>query len=249
MRAGRQLDDLLQQCHFHQRSEQLAPMANEATTADLPYLAFLEQVLVSEIDARENKAMESRLRQAGFPYVRTLEDFDFAFQAAISKRHIQQLTTMQWIDDAFNVFFLGPPGTGKTHLSVAIGGAAVDKGYKVRFISMDQLVSAFRTESTDPKAHRALRAIRKADLVIIDELGFLPITRTEANQFFQLVNDLYQRTSIIITSNKSFEEWSEVFGDSVITTAILDRLVHHSELFSLSGDSYRMTHRKTFLTA
>ncbi|MBC9786769.1 ATP-binding protein, partial [Heliobacterium chlorum] len=210
-------------------------MAHQAAKSEIPYLTFLEQVLTAEVTVRDEKNMESRLKQAGFPYIRTLEEFDFAFQASLSKRHIQQLTTMQWVDNAFNLFFLGPPGTGKTHLSVAIGLKAVNQGYKVRFISMDQLVTAFRNEASDPKAQRTLRAIRKADLVIIDELGFLPVTRTEANQFFQLVNDLYQRTSIVITSNKSFEEWTEVFGDNVITTAILDRLVHHSELFSLSG--------------
>lgn len=144
----------------------------------------------------------------------------------------------------FNLIFLGPSGVGKTHLVNAIGLKAITTGYKVIFISMDHLIKTLKTQEVIKKSQQLLKKLNKADLVIIDELGYLPVTKQEANHFFQLINDFYEQTSIIITSNKGLSKWAEVLGDQVITTAILDRIMHHSEIINLSGKSYRLEHRE-----
>ena len=136
---------------------------------------------------------------------------------------------------------------GKTHLATALGIQAVETGYRVSFITMEELIRALKTEEIVTKSQQRLKRLRRSDLVIIDEIGFLPITKQEANMFFQVVSQLYENTSIIITSNKGFDEWPEFIGDPVITTAILDRLVHKSELFNMKGESYRLKNRNTIL--
>ena len=153
----------------------------------------------------------------------------------------------QWIDKAYNVIFLGPPGVGKTHLAVALGMKAIESGYKVVFITMDELMKTLNTQDILAKSRTRLKHLRRANLVIIDEVGFLPITKQEANMLFQIVSQCYETTSIIMTSNKGFDEWPDFIGDPVITTAILDRLVHNSELFNMKGESYRLRHRNTIL--
>jgi DNA replication protein DnaC len=154
---------------------------------------------------------------------------------------------MCWLEQAYNVMFLGPPGVGKTHLAVSLGIAAVDAGYHVAFTNMDELIKWLKTESISALSKKRLKRIVSAGLVIIDEVGFMPISREEASLFFQLVSQLYQQTSVIITSNKGFEEWAEFMGDTVITTAILDRLVHKCELFNMTGESYRLKHREAII--
>ena len=141
--------------------------------------------------------------------------------------------------------FLGPPGVGKTHLAVALGIAAVNAGYRVYFTQMDQLVQFLKTETISRRSKQQLRALYNANLVILDEVGFQPISRQEANLLFGLINRLYQQTSVILTSNKDFEEWGEFLGDPVITAAMLDRLMHKCELFNMTGDSYRLKHRES----
>jgi len=144
-------------------------------------------------------------------------------------------------------YVIASPGVGKSHLAVGLGIRAVELGYHVSFITMDELMRTLKTAEILAKSKRRLKHITTADLLIIDEVGFLPISRPEANLFFQLVSKLYQNTSIIITSNKGFDEWPEFLGDPVIATAILDRLVHNSELFNMTGDSYRLKHRNTII--
>ena len=172
----------------------------------------MKQVLAGEVNSRQNKALEARLRYAQFPYQATLEDFDFNFQSSISKRQIQQLQDFQWVDKAYNILFLGPPGVGKTHLATALGIQAAEAGYRVSFITMEELIKALKTEDIVTKNQQRLKRLRRSDLVIIDEIGFLPITKQEANMFFQVVSQLYENTSIIITSNKGFNEWPEFIG-------------------------------------
>ena len=152
-----------------------------------------------------------------------------------------------WVEKAFNLFFLGPPSIGKTHLALCLGIKAVQIGYQVSFVTLDQLIDILKTESALSRSKRRLKQIMSSQLVIIDEVGFLPVNRQEANMFYQLVSHFYQQTSVIITSNKGFEEWAEFLGDTAITTAILDRLIHNSEIFNMSGDSYRINHRNTIL--
>ncbi len=221
--------------------DQLTPAVQE----NLSCLAFLHRILKQEASARDEKALKRRMRQAGFPEIKTIDEFDFGFQMSISKRQVMQLLDMAWLEQAFNLLFLGPTGVGKTSLSIILGVQAVNLGYHVVFVTMDDLIKILKTEAITVKSKRRLNQILASDLVIIDEVGFLPISRQEANMFFQLILSLYQKTSVVITSNKGFDEWIDFLGDPVITTAILDRLVHNSELFNLTGDSFRLKHRNT----
>ena len=141
--------------------------------------------------------------------------------------------------------FLGPTGLGKTRLSIGLGVKAVEAGYNVSFVSLDELMRLLKTSEISTRSARRVKTIKNSDLVILDEVGFLPISRQDANKLYEFVNTLYLKTSIILTSNKNFEEWSEFLGDSIITAAILDRLAHQCEIFSLDGPSYRLENRRT----
>jgi DNA replication protein DnaC len=227
---------------IHERLEELLNGSHGKSSLEL-----LETILKVEADARHTNSRTKRLKQAGFPFHKTINDFDFGFQTSVSKRYMLQLMDMCWLEQAYNVMFLGPPGVGKTHLAVSLGIAAVDAGYHVAFTTMDELIKWLKTETISAISKRRLKHIVSANLVIIDEVGFMPISREEANLFFQLVSQLYQQTSIIVTTNKGFEEWAEFMGDTVITTAILDRLVHKCELFNMTGESYRLKHREAII--
>ena len=152
---------------------------------------------------------------------------------------------MEWIDRMYNLIFLGPPGVGKTHLAIALGYKAVEAGYKVSFVSMDNLMHALKTQEISRKSKGKINRVLSSNLVIIDELGYLPITRDEANLFFQLISALHEQASLIITSNKGFEDWVELLGDPALTTAVLDRISYRCELFNMTGKSYRLEHRQS----
>jgi len=238
---------LLGELRLNSVKDQLDGLLTSAIKEDTSCLEFLHIALQKEVDARNANSRAKRLKRAAFPYHKTIEDFDFGFQTSVTRRQIQQLMDMNWVEKAFNLVFIGPPGIGKSHLSIGLGIQAVELGYRVVFISMDELIKTLKTEAMSAKSKRQLKNIMSTDLLIVDEVGFLPITRQEANLFFQLVTNLYQNTSVIVTSNKGFDEWPEFFGDPVITAAVLDRLIHNSELFNMTGDSYRLKHRNTIL--
>lgn len=218
-----------------------------AAGRDLSYLEFLNGLLKAEMAAREEKAEQRRMKRADFPFIKTVDDFDFGFQRSITRKQVNRLLDMHWVEKAYNLVFLGPPGVGKSHVAVAIAVEAVKKGYRVSFVTMETLVRHLKLETTSPRSRQKVKKIMASDLVVIDEIGFLPISRQEANLFFQLVSALYEQAALIITSNKGFEDWPELMGDPVITTAILDRIVHHSEIFNLTGESYRLKNRNTIL--
>jgi len=225
----------------------LETILEKAQAQDWTILKTLNILLGEERKARTDKARERRLKQASFPYLATIEEFDFGFQTSISKKQMNQLLELSWLESAFNIMFLGPPSVGKTHLAVSLGIAAVNGGYSVLFIHMDQLIHALKTQEISPKSRHKLKRLHQADLVIIDEVGFQPVNRNEANLLFGVINQLYQQTSIILTSNKGLVEWGEFMGDPVITAAMLDRLMHKCEILNMEGDSYRLTHRETIL--
>lgn len=207
---------------------------------ELSYLSFLDYLLAKECSYRDQTAIDRNLRKADLPFIKTFDNFDFSYQHAISKRLVAEWETFCWLDKRENKIFMGPPGVGKTHLSAAIGYSAIKQGYRVKFYTMNNLVDEMLLASYDEKFKNWLKQVSKNDLLIIDEIGYLPVKPVVANLFFQLINEMYEFRSIIITSNKLFQEWGSAFGDNVITTAILDRLLHHAEAIVIEGDSYRL---------
>lgn len=203
--------------------------------------------LKEQVKLKEQKAAEIRLRRSGMPSRKTLEDFDFGFQQSVTKDQMLRLADFTWLEDAYNVMFLGPPSVGKTHLATALGYLALGKGYAVSFLSLDELIKALKTADITASSKRTVKYLNKSDLIIIDEVGFLPVSKMEANLLFTFVAAMHEKTSLIITSNKGFTEWSGFLGDEVITTAILDRLVFRCEIFNMTGEGYRLKNRKTIL--
>lgn len=208
---------------------------------------FLDMVLIGELQHRTQRARERRIKEAGFPYVKRLDDFDLSFQTSITERQLRQLAELNWIEQMYNLMFFGPPGVGKTHLSLALAYKAAEEGYKVVYTTMTTLVQTLRTAEISRQSKTKLNRMLRANLVVIDEVGYLPIERTDANLFFQLIADLHEQVSIILTSNKGFENWTEFLGDEALATAVLDRLTFRCDIITLNGKSYRLENRKSYL--
>ncbi len=198
------------------------------------------QVAQREVLAREETQRQRRFHRARFPDIKTLDDFDFSVQKSVEESTLQELAQLDFIDRAENVVFLGPPGVGKTHLAIALGVAAADRGHDVLFCRAEELVDDLYASLADGTFKRVLGRYGKHDLLIIDELGFLDLDRTASNHFFQVINQAYEQQSVILTSNRPFQEWAALFDDAVVVSAILDRLLHHAHLFNLKGQSYRL---------
>ena len=226
-------------------SDALPQLIKKAETQELSYSQFLLSVMTYEQQRRSEKVIEKRLKWASFPIYKTLEEFSLQEQPTLKKQSFNQLTDLAWLDQLYNLILLGPTGVGKTHLAIDIGIKAIQEGYKVAFISMGELIQVLKTEEMTRKSKLRLKRIREANLVILDDLMFMAIDRREANLLFHLINELYNQSSILLTSNKGPGEWGELLGDPALTAAILDRLIHRSEVIQLGGDSYRMKYRST----
>jgi DNA replication protein DnaC len=220
--------------------ESLYSGENSLTPIESIEIFLLEQQLI-----KTEKQNIIRRKRANLPAEKILESFDFGFQRSISKEQMLRLSDMTWVDQAFNICFLGPPGIGKTHLALSLAVKALDLGYAVSFTTLDELMVTLKTSQISTASKRRLKILNSAALVVIDEVGFMPLSTNEANLFFGFVSSMSERTSIIITSNKGFDEWADFLGDATITTAILDRLIHHCEIINMTGDSYRLQHRKS----
>ncbi len=217
----------------------------EGAAKDQPsYADFADQLLSCEVDARRTRYLRARLQLAHLPFVKTFDQFDFGFQPSIDERQIRDLRTLRFVHEASNVIFLGPPGVGKTHLSVALAEAAIQAGFGAYFMTAHDLVTDLARAYREGRLDRRMRVYLAPRVLVIDEMGYLPLDDMGATIFFQLVSARYERGSIILTSNKSYGDWGSIFGDSIIATAILDRLLHHSMTVNIRGESYRLKDRR-----
>jgi len=240
MKKYQQIVNLLESLKLKGMIPNLDSEISEAEEKKISYLSFLHLLLKAEIDYRTERRLKRNLAGAHFPVEKDLDDFKFARVKGITKQDLSSLLDFLWLDNHHNLLFFGPPGLGKTHLSIAIGLKAIRAGYTVCFERVTSLVKLLKMVDIQRKAGFRVNRILKADLIIIDEIGYTPIERKEANLFFNLISELYEKASVIITSNKRFDEWAEMMGDEVMTVAMLDRLLHHSKVFNLSGESFRI---------
>ena len=217
----------------------LADYLDSIKSKDLTPLEILKDLTDMELEAKKVRSAKSRIGIANFPYERTIQDFDFDYQPSINKREILDLATLRFIEQKQNILFIGSPGVGKTHLATAIGMEAAQKRYITYFISCHDLIAQLCLAYRENRLESRLRHYSKYKLLIIDEIGYLPIDKLGANLFFQLIARRYEKNSTIITTNQPFSKWAEVFDDSVIAAAILDRLLHHSIIINITGKSYR----------
>lgn len=209
----------------------------------LPVIEILDYLINEEKIFKESSSLRMRTNVAGFPFRKTLDDFDFSFQGSIDIEVINELRTTRFIHNMENVILLGPPGVGKTHLAIALGLEAVKNKFSSYFIDCHKLIGQLNKAHFENKLDVKLKTLSKYKLLIIDEIGYLPMDKQGANLFFQLIAKRYEKSSIILTSNKSFSDWGEIFSDNVIAAAILDRLLHHCTVINIKGESYRLKNR------
>ena len=206
----------------------------------LSALQFLDELLGEEQATRETRRIKSCLMTARLTRIKTLEGFDFSFQPSLDKNRILALAELSFIDRGEVIHLLGPPGTGKSHLAVALGVEAVKAGKSVYFATLAEIIDSLSKAEREGKLAQRIAFITRPALLIIDEVGYLPVQKGGANLFFQLVNARYERGAVILTSNRGFSEWGEVFGDTVVAAALLDRLLHHAIVIEIAGNSYRL---------
>lgn len=209
------------------------------------YLELINRLMEREIKHRKEKDLQRRTKQARLPLSYNLDLYDFSVTNGLEKRQVNQLRELQWLEQNFNIVLMGPSGVGKTFLAAGICFDAVDKGYRAYFKTMEELIKILKLKDVTRTAAAQYRRILKANLLVIDDIMMFPVTPQDAVAFFNLVNELHDKTSLIITTNKSPKQWAEVLKDDVLTTALLDRILHRCEIIKLTGKSYRMEHRKT----
>ena len=240
MHSIEHLSGQLRSLRLNSLSQAAGNLIAQAEENELSYLQFAQQLFDHELQSRNHRRIEINQRKAGFPVEKQLEEFDYRAQSSISKRQVNQLLDFSFIDERDNPIFMGPPGVGKTHLAIGIGQKAIQAGYKVMFTTALGLVETLEMAEIKGELKKRLNQISKYDLVIIDELGYLPMSKQSTHNLFQLINTLYEYRSIILTTNKEFTQWGEFFIDENIAVPVVDRLIHHSKIYRLGGESYRL---------
>lgn len=239
-----ELEGLLEKLKMETLQSQVDTLLEQAAKRDVGYREFLIEALRTEWQGRNLKTTEGRMRLARFPWVKTVEAFDFSFQPSIDRKVIRELSGLSFVERAENVIFLGPPGVGKTHLAIALGFKAVEAGNSALFLTIEELTTRLSKARTSNRLETVLAQLARPKLLILDELGYLPFSREEASSLFRLLARRYERGAVIITSNKGFADWGEIFSDSVLATAILDRLLHHSTTINIKGESFRLKEKR-----
>jgi len=219
--------------------EILERVLKTAEKQDKSHLSFLDELLEEEVAAKEQRRIETALKISGLPFIKSIDEFDFTFQPRLNRQKVMSLFDLTFLQQKGNVIFLGPPGVGKTHLAVSLALKACQFGMSIYFTNMEDLIKKLRKDHEAGRPGKG-RSYYKSSLVVVDEVGYTPINREECNLFFRFIANRYEKTSTVITSNKAFSDWTELFHDPIIVTAVLDRLLHHSVVINIKGNSYRL---------
>ena len=234
----------LKQLGLTQLEQALPTLFETARQEHWTYEQFLKRAIAAELEGRDRRAAARRMTAAHLPVVKTLEAFDFSFQPSLSERLLWELADLSFVQSATNIIFLGPPGTGKTHLSLALAVKALAAGYSALFTTLTQLAEALETASYPGLVRQRLRRYTTPSVLVIDEVGYTKLSPGQAHHFFELVTARYEHGSILLTSNTVFADWGSLLGDEILASALLDRLLHHAEVIAINGSSYRMKERR-----
>lgn len=226
-------------------SSELDSVMIDAENDRISYLELVKKLFEIEINHRMKKDKERRTKQARLPLSYNLELYDFTDANGLEKQQLNQLRELKWLEQNFNIILMGPSGTGKTYIAAGLCFDAVEQGYRAYFKSMGELINVLKMKDITRAAATEYKRIMKSHLLVIDDIMMFPVTQQDAVAFFNLVNELYDNTSLVITTNKSPKEWADILNDKVLTTALLDRILHRCEIIKLTGESYRMKNRKT----